>query len=406
MSADIDRYICSEETEWDNKKALLNLAKKATKKYNDVLNFIRTLSSIKKPKDILIRLQDQDRKHLENCLDELGFISGYIETCEFNNRDKFNKLLHFLSSNYNKEWNAEELEGVIEFPKDGNVYYSNDVIPYLFQRYLYELLEQMCEIIDIGINSGLCYGAAMRYLPLSLLDASVMMKLEFGLPLSRDDTFHSEVLKKLSSLIEGVESTRKNSQDNVQISRNQDSNINELKEMLAEQKKFKANTQKDLAKWIRSGIAKYCWKNKRTVKEKVRDGFKLPNAPTLIKMLNHWNRYLASSSEKKEEMTDYEPYQKYSEILYAQENIVKEWGEYTFAPTYIKKWMARKEEKEERRRKKRKDGKKRPDALDRLKVGGDDGEVVMDDLVSKTKDADQAFYFDEPPPQKRRFRSS
>ena len=391
MSADIDRYICSEETEWDNKKALLNLAKKATEKYNDVLNFIRTLSSIKKPKDILIRLQDQDRKHLENCLDELGFISGYIESCEFNNRDKFNKLLHFLSSNYNKEWNAEELEGVIEFPKDGNVNYSNDVIPYLFQRYLYELLEQMCEIIDIGINSGLCYGAAMRYLPLSLLDASVMMKLEFGLPLSRDDTFHSEVLKKLSSLLEGVECTRKNSQDNVQISLNQDSTIKEIKEQLAGTKKVTQNKQDDLADWVLAGMAQYCKKNQKEINDRINEGIRLPRKPTVIRMFNHWNRYLAADENKKATMQDYVPYPKYENILFDSKDNVEKWGEQIFAPTCLHERVKKKDQKNE---KKRKSGKRKPDALDRPLIRGDKATEKIDELTSQKGEEDK-IYFDE-----------
>ena len=391
MSAETDKYIHPIDPEWDNKTALLHLAKEATKKYNTVLNFIRTLSSIKKPKDILIRLQDQDRKHLENCLDELGFISGYIESCEFNNRDKFNKLLHFLSSNYNKEWNAEELEGVIEFPKDGNVNYSNDVIPYLFQRYLYELLEQMCEIIDIGINSGLCYGAAMRYLPLSLVDASVMMKLEFGMPLSRDDTFHSEVLKKLSSLLEGVECTRKNSQDNVQISLNQDSAIKEIKEQLAGTKKVTQNKQDDLADWVLAGMAQYCKKNQKEINDRINEGIRLPRKPTVIRMFNHWNRYLAADENKKATMQDYVPYPQYENILFDSKDNVEKWGEQIFAPTCLRERAKKKDQKNE---KKRKSGKWKPDALDRRLIRGDKAIEKIDELTSKTGEEQQP-YFDE-----------
>ena len=249
----------------------------------------------------------------------------------------------------------------------------------------------MCEIIDIGINSGLCYGAAMRFLPLSLVDASVMMKLEFGLPLSRDDTFHSEVLKKLSSLIEGVESTRKNSQDNLQISLNQDSTIKEIKNTLAGQKRVTQNKQNDLADWVLDGMAQYCKKNQEVINDRINEGIHLPRKPTIIKMFNHWNRYLAADENEKATMQDYVPYPRYENILFDSKDNVEKWGEQIFAPTCLHERVKKKDQKNE---KKRKSGKWKPDALDRPLIRGDKATEKIDELTAQKGEEDQT-YFDE-----------
>ena len=326
---------------------------------------------------------DTKKKKLEECQRQWNQLTDYISNIQAQIENQTNLLLWCFRGNANGKFLYNyKMINETGFQSADNydlLFSGTEVVPDALPIFLFEI-QKLFLILPT------CAIAAVK------LQQDIISLFEND-PLKREEFFKQE-LERLNKSIEAT------------IKKEIQNQTEEIKESFAEQKKFKANKQKDLAKWIRSGIAKYCWKNKRTVKEKVRDGFKLPNDPTLIKMLNHWNRYLASSSEKREEMTQFEPYQKYSEILYAQEQTVKEWGEYTFAPTYIKKWIARKDEKEEKRRKKRKDGKKRPDALDRITVGGDDGEVVMDELVSKTKNADQVFCFDEPPPKKRRFRSS
>ncbi len=184
-------------------------------------------------------------------------------------------------------------------------------------------------------------------------------------------------------------------------------NTKELKESFEEQKhrKFRVNTQKDLAKWIRSGIAKYCWKNKRAVVEKIRNGLKFPGKPTIISMLNDWNNYRKATKEEKKEMADCEPYPRYVDILFGSEEDVKKWGTRIFAPTYIKTKMAIINEKKKKRAGSGKQ--KKDDAYNRLRVGGTAGAIIMDVVEEKKAEKgerDQAFYFDDPPPKKRRYK--
>lgn len=297
-----------------------------------------------------------------------------LRICEINIKKDTNTFLNAIAGSVNYKWDDYNLTKIIGFQSD-QIKCSNKPIPLPLQSLNYVLSARYCLLLKCAINA-------------------VMLKCKVISLTENDPQEIGHCLnKKLESVLDFL------SEISEQIG-DQGQKIKELKETYTEQRKFKANKQKDLAQWIRYGIEKYCWKNKRTADERIRDGFKLPNAPTIIRMLNHWNQYLRATSDKKKEMTEFEPYHNYSEILYASKEIVNEWGEQTFAPTYIKIWMAKKKEKEEKRR--IKSGKKRPDALDRLNIGGDDGKNAMDDLVAQKNDVDQAFYFDDPRPKKRR----
>ena len=301
-----------------------------------------------------------------------------LRICEINIKKDTNTFLNAIAGSVNYKWDDYNLIKIIGF-QSNQIKCSDNLIPLPLQSLNYVLSARYCLLLKCAINA-------------------VMLKCKVISLTENDPQEKGQCLKLVLDFLSKISE---------QIGY-QGLTIKELKELIEsypEQRKFKANKQKDLAKWTRSGIAKYCWNNRRTVRERIRDGFKLPNEPTIIKMFNHWNQYLYATPDKKKEMPEFEPYHQYSEILYASQKTVKDWGEHTFAPTFIKKWMARKEEKEEKRRKKRKDGTKRPDALDRLKVGGDDGVKIMDDLVAQNNDVDPAFYFDDPRPKKRRFKS-
>lgn len=170
---------------------------------------------------------------------------------------------------------------------------------------------------------------------------------------------------------------------------NQMNEINNLKETLTEQRKFKATNQNDLADWTIAGIRKYCLSHKQVLNEMIERGVKIPRKPTVIKMFNNWNCYLKASKDKRNEMKEFEPYPKYTEILYVSQKSVEEWGENIFAPNYLKRKKELKDAKEEKRQK---SGKKRPDALNRFIVGGTAGEELMDSMVSKDY---TDCYFDE-----------
>ena len=106
-------------------------------------------------------------------------------------------------------------------------------------------------------------------------------------------------------------------------------------------------------------------------------------------MLNKWNQYNKATRDAQAQMSDYEPYPRYRDILYGSNQFIIKWGEKVFAPLYIKMKIKKKLQREENNRKK---GRKRPDALDRRKYGGKDGEAIID-LYFFEENTD--IYFDE-----------
>jgi len=119
----------------------------------------------------------------------------------------------------------------------------------------------------------------------------------------------------------------------------------DLKDFFTERRKQVPNKQKDLAKWVITGMKKYCMNHKEIVNE----GIRLPRESVIIKTFNQWNKYIKATNDEKETMNDCKPYPKYQDILYDTQENVEEWGERIFAPTCI----------EERRRKKGDNDRKR-----------------------------------------------
>ena len=349
------------------------------------------------------RLFEEEKKIFQRMIDKIRDL--WDSTLLTRNPNRLDSQKKIVFESYQIEWNvtvhyldylekqiketSNELQKAFQGNENGELHHQYTMI----KQTVFQLYCKNEEVLVPDVIPGHLFYLLNTFCLLSSV-AMNAVKIQYSL-ISLFENNAQEIGKYLNKEIEPVMDSLLKVKEQME---NQKNAIKEIKETLAEQKKFKANTQKVLAQWIRDGIARYCRKNKRTVIEKIRDGLKFPKTPTLVSLFNDWNRYLAASSEKKEEMTEFEPYQKYTEIIYAQEKTVKEWGEQIFAPTHIKKWMAKKKEKEERRRKKRKDGKIRPDALDRIKVGGDAGEKLINELAVKEAERggmDPGFYFDE-----------
>ena len=148
---------------------------------------------------------------------------------------------------------------------------------------------------------------------------------------------------------------------------------------------IKSTNQDILADYIIKGFQTFCKKNTT----RIPDWIEAPSVFTIVKLLNKWNKYNKSTRDVQSKMKDNEPYPRYRDILYGNEQFVIRWGEKVFAPLYIKMKINKKMKNEENRRKK---GKKRPDALDRWKIRGDEAERIID---LNFLDENTQIYFDE-----------
>lgn len=349
--------------------------------HNEKVQFQRMINQIREyidrsfPSEEIDKLEKNVRAKFEKCQDKLKWISKKLDQEVDSYKESLNDLLCCLGEFKDHKWGDDELTrlaGYYDYDMPYNDL-SRHRIPVCFQLAVFQLHESMRNITLIGLFSiKNCLEAQSLFMPQ-----------------------HEDILKRFDSLIDMISN----------IENKSDTNYRELRETYAERKKITPNIQKDLAKWIRSGIAKYCWKNRRAVAEKVENGLKFPGKPTIISMLNKWNKYCHATIEKKKELAEYEPYPKYVDILYGSKKVVEEWAEHVFAPTYIKIKMAMINEKKEKRIKSGKE--KKGDAYNRLIVGGTAGAKMMDILENRKAEGggtDQAFYFDDPPPKKRRYK--
>lgn len=269
----------------------------------------------------LYPLNEEKKKNIQEYRKERQEQLDTLSICELNIKQETNNLLNAVAGSNDQKWDDDDLIKIEGFQGSSLVEILDKPIPLPIQSIIYILSARYCLLTKCAINA---------------------MILKNKVDMFINQYPYTKIGKDLE----------------------------EIKETLDKQKKITPNIQDDLAQWVRKGIINYCRKHPEIVEA----GIKFPKETSMIRLFNHWNRYLNASEDQKEKMKEFKPYPKYVRILYASQEEVEEWGEEVFTRSFIEAKRQKKEEKAK---------KKKIDALDRWKVGGNAAETMMDLLAAK-----------------------
>lgn len=306
-------------------EALLDSIAMKKKLFQYVIDSIRSLMRNTLLTRSVYSLSDTKRKDFEKCQQEWNKLMSGIDFVEKTIKRHTNSLFNLFHGNENGEFpNSFYMINNVGF-EDAD-YYTEGCVPEMLSSYLFELLGLFC-----ALSSDAMMAIMIQHDVISIFENNSQ---EIRQILHEEIATISDVVSNLSGQFSNQ--------------------YQELKETLAGQKKVTQNKQDDLADWVLAGMARYCKKNQEEINDRINEGIHLPRKPTIIKMFNHWNRYLAADENKKATMQDYVPYPKYESILFDSKDNVEKWGEQIFAPTCLhervkKKRPKKREEKKERK---------------------------------------------------------